>query len=111
MRESTAMTTTMRSPRTNTAGPLRLMTIALVGAIAAASLPAAANAQTAMSRAELRRLMEPCLPDYRRLCSDVDRGGGRILACLNQNRANVSPACAASLDTMTAAKASGRLPN
>lgn len=111
MREQTSMTT-LAAPRATTAGPLRLIIIALAGTIATASLPAAALAQSSMSRAELKRLMEPCLPDYRRLCSNVARGGGRILACLEQNKANVTPACATSLQTMTAAaKASGRLPN
>jgi hypothetical protein len=35
----------------------------------------------------------PCFDDVAKLCKDVDPGGGRVLACLKQNEAQVSAAC------------------
>jgi hypothetical protein len=34
-----------------------------------------------------------CQPDVQKLCAGVPRGGGRIVACLQQNQAQVSAAC------------------
>ena len=35
----------------------------------------------------------PCRPDLQKFCSDVQPGGGRIVACLKQHEADLSPAC------------------
>ncbi len=40
-----------------------------------------------------RAIRQACAADYRSLCSDVQPGGGRILACLKQNAAKLSPPC------------------
>lgn len=34
-----------------------------------------------------------CKPDVERLCPGIQRGGGRIVACLKQNEAQLSAAC------------------
>ncbi|CAN5256207.1 hypothetical protein BH10PSE10_BH10PSE10_14390 [soil metagenome] len=56
------------------------------------SLPALASAQeiTAAQRTA-------CKTDYEKYCSNVMPGGGRILACLAKENANLSPACKAAL--------------
>ena len=60
-------------------------------------LPALASAQeiTAAQRAA-------CKTDYEKYCSNVMPGGGRILACLAKESANLSPACKAALDAAEA---------
>lgn len=93
---------------TTTPRPLRTATIALVGALACGLIPGAALAQTAMTRAEVKALLKPCVPDYQNYCSDVPRGGGRIFACLVDHEKQLSPACAANLPKMQAAAAQAR---
>lgn len=39
-------------------------------------------------------LRQACGADYRRLCTGVQPGGGRILACLESHAEALSPACA-----------------
>jgi hypothetical protein len=51
------------------------------GAALAADQPAGSNPRAA------------CQPDAQKLCAGVPRGGGRIIACLQQNQDQVSPAC------------------
>ena len=34
-----------------------------------------------------------CRAEYRAYCSDVDIGGGRVVACLQANAASLSPTC------------------
>ncbi|PPD23529.1 MAG: hypothetical protein CTY30_02530 [Methylocystis sp.] len=41
-----------------------------------------------------------CKADYSRLCSGVMPGGGRILACFQAHKAEVSPDCADALSQM-----------
>jgi hypothetical protein len=38
-----------------------------------------------------------CRAEYRAHCSDVDIGGGRVVACLQANAASLSPACQSGL--------------
>jgi hypothetical protein len=40
-----------------------------------------------------------CRPDIRAHCSGVERGGGRIAACLQQNSEKLSPNCRQALET------------
>jgi len=47
-------------------------------------------------------LKKACAADYQSLCSGVQPGGGRIIACLKQNSAKLSPDCQQAL--MAAAK-------
>jgi hypothetical protein len=47
----------------------------------------------------------PCKADVEKLCPNVVPGGGRIIACLKQNREKVSDSCKASLEKRRAKKA------
>lgn len=38
-------------------------------------------------------LMRPCRPDVQQYCSSVQRGGGRILACLRSHEQELGAAC------------------
>jgi hypothetical protein len=59
--------------------------------------PGAAWAQQQLPpgmQAEANALAQACRPDFTRLCSGVQPGGGRVLACLQQQQPNkLSPAC------------------
>jgi hypothetical protein len=50
---------------------------------------------------------QACAADYQALCSNVQPGGGRILACLRQNADKVSPACKQALANAQAARRGG----
>ncbi|MBR0961299.1 cysteine rich repeat-containing protein [Bradyrhizobium japonicum] len=54
-------------------------------------------------RSEARAVMQACRTDYRRLCSDVAPGGGRILACLQSHAGQLTPTCAQTLPRTQAA--------
>lgn len=41
-----------------------------------------------------------CRGDARRLCSQAAPGGGRLLPCLQQHEAELTPACKAALPTL-----------
>jgi hypothetical protein len=45
-------------------------------------------------RNEAYALMKICRGDYDRLCSSVQPGGGRVLACLQSHSSQLSAACA-----------------
>ena len=38
-------------------------------------------------------LQQACKADYKKLCADVQRGGGRIIACLNAHKDELTTAC------------------
>jgi hypothetical protein len=69
-----------------------LTPLAAVFCFAAAS---AAWAQSApqVSAEALEAARSACAADLQRFCAGVPSGGGRILACLKQNRDQVSPGC------------------
>jgi len=52
-------------------------------------LPLAAAAQTPR---------EACMGDYRKFCSGISPGGGKIKQCLIDHRRDLSEACRAALD-------------
>jgi hypothetical protein len=83
---------------------MRSMTLALFGRpdfLALVALPllvaTTAAAQGGGSPAE-RQVGQACMPDIRRHCANVERGDGRIVACLRQNSEKVSPECRKALD-------------
>jgi hypothetical protein len=65
----------------------------LIGiAVGSFPLPAMAQAQVPpQMRSEAMAIMRLCRPDYDRLCSGVQPGGGRILACLQSHARALSP--------------------
>ena len=82
--------------------------LALAGlALASAAFLVAASAQTQVSpqmRGEAMTLVQICRGDYDRLCAGVQPGGGRVLACL-QNQANqLSAACGQAMPRAQALK-------
>lgn len=73
-------------------------TATLAAALAlVATLPA-----TAQNQPNQRVLRDACLSDARTLCGTVQPGGGRLLLCLDANRAKLSPACAQALPSSEA---------
>jgi Cysteine rich repeat len=63
--------------------------------------PAAPTAAPAMSpRQEAMLLRQACGFDFRRYCSGVPFGGGRVLACLQGNADRLSPRCGSALQAM-----------
>ena len=41
---------------------------------------------------------QACMAAYERYCSDVQPGGGRVKACLEQNEADLAPECRQALE-------------
>ena len=69
-------------------------------ALAALALCAGpATAQSGLTPAQ-RQAAQACMPDIRAHCSGVERGGGRIAACLQQNSEKLSPNCRQALSSL-----------
>jgi len=69
-------------------------------ALAALALGAGpASAQGGVTPAQ-RQAAQACMPDIRAHCSGVERGGGRIAACLQQNSEKLSPNCRQALGSL-----------
>ena len=68
-----------------------LAVLAGVFASTSASTPVLAQTPTAAQRAA-------CKPDFDKYCAGTMPGGGRILACLNKQRDQLSDACKKALD-------------
>lgn len=64
-----------------------------------AAAPPATRSQTqgAPARDEAQIVREQCGMDYRSLCRGVRPGGGRALACLQENQSRLSPGCQTAL--------------
>jgi hypothetical protein len=56
-------------------------------------------AQGALSPAE-RQVAQACRADISSHCANVERGGGRIAACLRQNSDKLSSGCRQALSTL-----------
>jgi hypothetical protein len=61
--------------------------------LAAVGICVAVNAACAEGAQDRRAIRQACAADYQSLCAGVQPGGGRIIACLKQNAAKLSPAC------------------
>lgn len=77
--------------------------VLLLLALAAGAAPAADQSPSPTPRAA-------CKGDVEKLCPDVQPGGGRIIACLKQNAAQVSAPCKDALLKARERKAPGALP-
>lgn len=55
----------------------------------------------ARSKAEMR---DACRDDFLRHCTNVQRGGGRILQCLQSHMSELAPACREVVEERLAAK-------
>jgi hypothetical protein len=78
----------IRFPLANRGTVLALLLVPLL----AAAGPALAQNDDS-SGGTHRRGGGACRPDVERLCSGVEKGGGRIQACLKEHEADLSPAC------------------
>ncbi|TAD88629.1 MAG: hypothetical protein EAZ99_13125 [Alphaproteobacteria bacterium] len=47
-----------------------------------------------------RQVAQTCMPDIRAHCSTVERGGGRLVACLQENSERLSPSCRQALNSL-----------
>lgn len=91
----------IRFPDALVAASLLLVLSATVAASAERSLtPAQKQAAAA--------LRDACGDDYRRLCSGVRPGGGRVLRCFEDHLADLSPACRASLEDAGRLRSEGK---
>lgn len=66
-------------------------------ALTTVAMPLPSNAQSQIPpqiRSEALALVQVCRADSDRLCAGVVPGGGRILACLQGQMSQLSPACA-----------------
>lgn len=61
----------------------------------------AAHAQN-LSAAQMQALRTACETDVKKLCNGVQPGGGRILLCLKEHQAEVTPPCKDSVATFVA---------
>jgi len=65
------------------------------------------------AQSPMQILQDGCADDARKLCANVQPGGGRIIACLKQNQSSLSDTCkqaAAQASRMSAAGAPGAAP-
>lgn len=67
-------------------------------------LLAAASSAPAQQPTNGQALKQACQTDYKTLCSGVQPGGGRVVACLKQNADKLSPGCKQALTAAQAAK-------
>ena len=81
----------------------------LAAAVALAGCLTVAGPATAQQPAPAagQALKEACKGDYKTLCSEVQPGGGRIVACLKQQADKLSPGCKQALTAAQSAKQAG----
>jgi hypothetical protein len=59
----------------------------------AAPAPAPAGPRARPTREQIGAIFRSCRGDMREYCAGVEPGGGRIIGCLRENAANLSPNC------------------
>lgn len=91
--------------------------VALILSVTIASGLGGATAETqvpAEMKSQARALAKMCMSDARRYCANVQRGEGRILACLQERQANLTEDCRMALakaqEMRAKAAQSGTLP-
>ena len=67
-------------------------------ALALCSVAGAVHAQDAGPQGGGRGRLAACRSDARTFCQNIEAGRGRRMACLGENKAKLSPECAAALD-------------
>lgn len=56
-------------------------------------LSPACKERIAKAKEKVKEMKEECGEDAKKLCKDVQPGGGRIMQCLKQHEGELSPAC------------------
>lgn len=56
------------------------------------------QAKSENMKAEFKATFKDCKDDIKTVCKDVSPGGGRIIKCLKENSARLSPTCKAHVD-------------
>lgn len=82
--------------------------LAVGGLVALLGCAAASAAQAQQMTPSQREAARACMPDVRRLCAGVQRGGGRILACLREQAPALSPPCRTAIEGRAPGGADGR---
>jgi hypothetical protein len=89
---------------------LRVAAFALTLAVAAPALAQnpMAGVADAPAKAGVRAgghgAMKACKPDRDKYCAGIEKGGGRVMACMKEHAAELSPGCKSALQTMRAAR-------
>jgi methyl coenzyme M reductase subunit C-like uncharacterized protein (methanogenesis marker protein 7) len=84
---------------------ISLRLAAVLGTGIAVMAPVLAQQTGAESRSRMSAFVQACGADARSHCASVQRGGGRIIACLKAHAGDLSPACRTML-----ARAAGNRP-
>jgi len=78
----------------------RRMTVPLMAFVVMTAGAGVAIAQTQVTpemRARLKTFVQACGADNKRFCQGVQRGGGRVVACLQSHASELSSQCSAVL--------------
>ncbi|MDH4439685.1 MAG: cysteine rich repeat-containing protein [Rhizobium sp.] len=75
-----------------------LPAILLLSALAGPAAAQQGMTLTPEGRAKLMEAARLCRPDIERFCAEVKRGEGRILLCLADHRAELTPDCRTTLE-------------
>ena len=81
------------------------MTHRLVIAAVAALL---VHAAPAFAQSAPERGLEACATEVAALCQSIEPGRGRTLACLQESKARLGPACSAAVDVRAVERGGGR---
>jgi hypothetical protein len=94
---------------------LRVAAFALTLAVAAPALAQSPMANVADAPAKAARAgghgggaMKACKPDRDKYCAGIEKGGGRVMACMKEHAAELSPGCKSALQAMRAARQAGK---
>lgn len=52
--------------------------------------------------------MKACKPDREKYCAGVEKGGGRVMACMKEHAAELSAGCKSAMQTMRAERKAGK---
>jgi len=75
-----------------------IATIALAATTAVlVAVPLVVPTGAAAQNGERGALRTACMDDYKKFCAAVERGGGRIVACLRAHEGELAPACRSAL--------------
>jgi hypothetical protein len=99
-RNSTALSATCQNAVAAIERSARAPTISAPNATAAAQAVAPLGPVPPMRPRAAFAILRLCSADQRQFCSGVEPGGGRMISCLAQNAAALSPRCYAALSTV-----------